>query len=125
MTIKLMDEKNLKAFITLLYNFGYKHYQGLSLEDCIENYENSSYSYYTLKTTDKTFSGKMGTPYLVYEDQLPEIVEYLTNPDKTIKIQDVGDYEAIVTRSGVKVGCQTITPEKVEEIYNALQSVKH
>jgi len=124
MTIKLNDDKNLKAFITLLYKFGYAHYQGLNLERCIENYKDSCYSHFTLNTIDKTFWGKKMVNFLEYETQLPEIVELLTNPEKVIKISGVGDYEAIVSKTGVEVGCQTITPEKVVEIYNALQSLK-
>lgn len=42
---------------------------------------------------------------------------------KTIKIENVGEYTATVTKQGVSVGCQVISLEKVKEIYEATLKV--
>lgn len=42
---------------------------------------------------------------------------------ETITVKDVGDYEAIVHKDRIQVGCQTITKEKFQEIVNAFNKL--
>jgi hypothetical protein len=123
-TIKLGSQENLIPFLTLVYAFGFKHYNGHSLNDCIRHYQREGYDYFFLDASDMTLKGKTTVNDFDYDTQLNKIVEWLVNPTKVITITDVGSYEAIVSETGVKVGCQNISFEKVEEIFKAIQSLK-
>ena len=122
--INIGSKENLVPLLTILYGFGRTHFEGLSLEESIKYYQSWYYPSLYLNRDGK-FEGSHGDrTYHDYETELNDIVKQLLNP-KSVIIENVGDYKAEVFQDGVKVGCQTITHEKVEEIWNAIQSLKH
>lgn len=119
------NRKNLEKLLRVLNAFGFGHYLGKSLEECLEYYQDDFYPYLKIDLENKFFSGLYkpdGYTTYTYEDALVEIINLINSP-KSITIENVGDFTAEVFKDKVKVGCQTISPEKVEEIYNAIKTL--
>jgi len=118
------NRKNLNHLLRVLYTFGARHYMGKSLEESIAHYKVDFYPH--LKIFEENFISGLNAshdyPTLSYENDLSKIIDLITS-NKSIKIDGVGDYTAEVFKDEVKVGCQTITAEKVKEIYNAIQTL--
>jgi hypothetical protein len=125
MNIKINTKDSIRPLMTLLCKFGFKHYQELTLDECIERYTERGYTEFQLQDNNKTFVGsKYCSGSVDYDTELPKILEYLVNDMVKITIQNVGDYSAVVSRDSVKIYGQTLSFEKVEEIYNAVQTFK-
>lgn len=53
------------------------------------------------------------------------IIRSFTKKEIKIVVKNVGDYEAVINGDNVKVGCQTISFDKIEEIHKAVQTAKN
>jgi len=59
----------------------------------------------------------------VWPKDATEIIKEIT--DTEITIDNVGDYSAIICREGIKVGCQTISFGKFDEIVEGVKKYKN
>jgi len=62
-------------------------------------------------------------PQFDYPSQINEIIEHLT-VIKTYKMKLTDDYDAVVADTGIRVGCQTISFEKFEELNELVTEYK-
>lgn len=51
-----------------------------------------------------------------WEYHISHIIKYLSNPKEDLSMWITDDYEATITKSGIEVGCQTITFETFEKL---------
>lgn len=62
---------------------------------------------------------------LEYPQDVTEILNHIYNITvSAIKVEDIGTYDGVVTKNVVKVGCQTISYEKIQEIAAAVKQIR-
>lgn len=122
-----------RTLMAILYSFKYKH----SEYNSSNTWEDAHYKYKKYKSTVVYTSDKrMAGNYLLNSGLGQDEIAFTFSTDlnkiydtlkegKEITINNVGDYNAKVSDKEVLVGCQTISHEKVEEIYNAIQKLKN
>lgn len=74
----------------------------------------STWSYVSNDTNEKDFS---------IQSERAKILEYLLSIKSTIIVKNVGIYDAVISKNGIRVGCQNITFEKFQEIVDAVKKV--
>jgi hypothetical protein len=60
-----------------------------------------------------------------YPEDIQKIVNYFIKPKKEYIVTEVGDYNAEITKDGIKVGCQVISFEKFDEVANKLKDFRN
>lgn len=119
------NEKN--AATSICASFGYSYVGGGDVHQYIkENHKEINDTMYpnlvVRKTHSKSFDftnkGKdnyfpSGFDYLSMSSDLPKILEFLTSVN-SVKISN--DYDAVVSKNGITVGCQTIKFEDFDKL---------
>jgi hypothetical protein len=117
------DQEN-KDLLTLLHSMGWGSSYRETLEEYIEFFKE-----FPSKVVYE--NGNIGGNYGYYgqgdkEYTMADLGDIYTMLSKKtfIKMDDIGDYGTIVYRDYVKVGCQEISKDKVEEIVDAITKIK-
>lgn len=128
MQIKTSNKAEHLALMGILYAHGYTYYGNNTPEDA----KDANETYFTYNTTvvrsDNSLAGNndfragRGTKYTFTTD-IKNIIEHLNNVPLVITVSNVGEYEAVVSVEGIKVGCQNISFEKFAEIAKAVEQV--
>jgi hypothetical protein len=127
--IKTTTHEDHLALLHLLYNAGFRY----SAHDTVQKVEDDfgPFEYpFILIYDDKSLGGNYR-----YNDKSGEELEYPQDITKilnhvydikvsAIKVKDVGTYDGVVTKNVVKVGCQTISYEKIQEIATAVKQIR-
>ena len=122
-------KQNFFAIARLLKKFGYKMADG-NAQYWASWGEQSNYTHAfisdgilfwrNLKNKDIQNAKKLS-----FDQNLGEITKFLLGFSEEIEIQGVGDYTAIVKiDKTVKVGCQTVSFEKVKELARAIEEMQ-
>jgi hypothetical protein len=114
-----------KALMAILYSLGWVYASDHTYELA---HQNKSQYKSTVVYPNKRLGGN--TEYChgasekeyIFSRDIAEILDILAG--REITITNVGDYNAIVSRENVQVGCQVISHNKVIEIYEAIQKIK-
>jgi len=123
MKIITKNKEGRNTLLTCLISMGYAwHKSGINLTNVGEierGYSQETYPTVGVNpsTGDLCGYGRMQTRHTrhTWPEDAVEIIERIT---KTYTVTEVGDdnYTATVTKTGIVVGCQTITFDKFEEI---------
>lgn len=127
--IKVHSQEHYQAVVDKLYDMGFSWQDDTSEEFCQEDtFEGSKVEYVvggddtvqiiSSDTTDDTRLSWLSLPVITLDD-LYTLKSYM----KKVVLND--DYAAVVWKDRVQVGCQQIPFDKVEELYHAVQEIKH
>jgi hypothetical protein len=131
--IKVENVSEYAAIISLLFNYGYRHYDGRKFETLTKEWGNgvvAEYSWVFIDNWEETFSGyRKNTHHSGLNYDFLSFVEglaFLTDPEKKIGKIDIGDYkECVYNKKEISVGCQTIPFETIEKLYNGMKALKN
>lgn len=107
-------EQNL-AIVAIIKEMGLKVHI-----ECI-NHINARYGYGLSFSEDNSYLGTSFSGTLPVSDLLKQAEEIVK---KNSTQYDVGEYKTVITKDELKVGCQTISFEKVQKIYNRMVELR-
>jgi len=124
--ITTKDDQENKDLITLLYSLGWSAAYRNTLEDTIEFFrEFRSKVVYTTKNIGGNYDYYGGGDREYTMEDLGEIYTKLKgSKNSVIALPPIGEYNVLVYKDHVQVGCQSITKEKVKEILEAIDKIK-
>jgi hypothetical protein len=126
--IKVENVSEYAAIISLLFNYGYYHYDDKVFKELTEEWDTKNdYPWVCVDHLNKSFCGFVKRFLSDEKDYLTfaEGLAFLTDDLKTEKI-DIGEYKnCVYNKKQVSVGCQTIPFETVEKLYNGMKSLKN
>lgn len=96
-------------------NFDFEEYPYVNIDDETDETPN-------IYLISKDYTADNGTPIKEVKKLKDILIKY--EKRKEIKVTLNSQYIAIVKKDHVKVGCQTFSFEKVEELYNAIEEYK-
>ncbi len=131
--VKSQSQEDFVALWTVLLSAGY-HYHGLkTIKEINGKYPYGKYSinsFYIGESLDKEVCGNRYHNAFRQSFTLPEdfskVINIIHNNEITepIFIENVGNYQAIVYKDHIQVGCQTISFEKFDELVKAVNKVR-
>jgi hypothetical protein len=71
------------------------------------------------------YSSNKGYTQFVLPNDFDELVNTLLSIPKSYTLEDVAGYTATVTKTGIKIGCQTVTFEKFYELLGLVEDFKY
>lgn len=87
--------------------------------------ESDIIDYPNLCFSDGEICGLIRYPDESYRElSIGSFIDLMISYKHPFEIQLTEDYKAVISQTEVRVGCQFITFEKVEEVYNAIQKMK-
>lgn len=130
--IKSKSQADFIALMTVAIAAGYQYHGLTTVEGIAGRYPFSRYPVNSIYIGDPTFKDIYGftDPNSPVAFNLPEdftTVINLLNDSSVVEpviIEDVGDYTATVTPTGIQVGCQFITLAKFDELAKAVNQVR-
>lgn len=116
--INCRSKYEFKIIVTLLLALGVNHYNGNTDPDSITD---GTYKWYNSICVTNTFCGchdnYNGDVIYTYKD-LGKIIEFITGTNEII-VKNVGDYNAVITKENVTVGCQTFPIDIIDNLVKA------
>lgn len=136
--VKSTSKEDWVALLSFLFSNGYHYHELTTIAEADEEYSFDEYSVNTFSVdTDgnhwsKEISGngriRVGRENYTLPQDFSKVINLVRANEvenyTPVIISDVGDYEAKVHKSGIKVGCQTISFEKFEEIAEAVKKFR-
>ncbi len=129
--IKLVKASDQIQLYHLLYAMGFKYLDKPTVEDGIESSgltqrDVDAYPYVCAIIGKKEISGYRNEQSQYKSlDSIGDFIQYiLDNSSPPIEVLLNADYKAIVSRDGVKVGCQTFELDVIQKLYDAMLQIK-
>jgi len=94
---------------------------GIKLHSEVINHIEQGLHYGLSFNAEKEWLGTSFSGTLPVSELLKQAEEMVENQKKQY---DIGEYKTVITRDELKVGCQTITFEKVSKIYNRMVELR-
>ncbi len=121
--VKTPDDYKLLA--NFLYLLGFKMGDETTAEGATKRYEVYVNYYYTVNFQDKSFNGRPKScfPHATFG----EFVDYVMSELKVkpIEVKLNGSLTAVVSKDGIKVGCQTFTHEVITQLVKICEETKN
>ncbi len=128
--VKSSTVEDYETFLELLFKLGYTFSCYSNVKAVNEAFGVFAYPTVVFREGSKNpggninFHPRCGTQYTLPQD-FSAVFNQLNHPEKySVVVKNVGDYEAMVTKNSVQVGCQTISFEKFEEIAEAVKQIR-
>ncbi len=136
--VKSTSKEDWVALLSFLFSNGYHYHEITDISKADEDYPFDRYpinsfsvdtdgSHYSMEVCGNSRLHGNRENYILPQDfsKVINLVRQNNVVNYTpIVIEDVGDYEARVTATGIKVGCQTISFEKFDEIEEAVKKIR-
>lgn len=119
--IEWKTKAQLEAIATYLYSLGYKHWDRLTLDKLIGRYFQEKYHWVVIRN-DKTIEGNKNYFDKFKTITLQELFDLEQPETITVKLND--SHSAIVSKDGIKVGCQSFTHDSIKELWLACEKMK-
>lgn len=98
---------------------------GFTVCDVYKDSGHSNYPYLEFKESNgHDIAGTMRAEEIKVNSTFEEIMAHITGVRKPLVVRLNESYDAVITKSCVKVGCQTFTHAIIEELYNATKLAK-
>lgn len=136
--IKCKNITEKKAALCLLFAHGYSYPDADNMTDMlktqsryINDIKYSSILLLWCSSDEEYYIDMAPEDYIMKEDsethkfsELTSIVDFLSYTGDTIKVKISEDYDAIVTKEYIKVGCQTIKFEDFDKLVSAVKKIR-
>lgn len=131
--VRSQSQADFVALWTVLLDAGYNYHGLETIEEINKKFPFSRYpinSFTCGKLSNKEVSGNVYPNEYRLQFTLPEdfskVINIINNNDVTepVLVKNVGDYQAVVHKDHIQVGCQTITFEKFDELAKAVNKVR-
>lgn len=131
MFIKLSNKEHHRAMIAILKSYGFKIFDDSPM-DAYTDRAFDDYNSIVVTFEYKTIAGNAGSGrdydiMLSFKDDLPKILEILATPIVTLPepIKISSTYKVVFHEDkSIEVGCQTISFNLLEKIYNTAKDIK-
>lgn len=121
------------TILTILHAYGYTDYAGMSLDVCIKQEctkvtvgrTRSIIVHYCYSSIAIDYShGRYDREDLTELDvnKVEDFLRYLEGNDNTVNLND--EYTAVVTKTSIQVGCQTIPMKAFDELATVVERIK-
>lgn len=130
--IKTTTPEDHAALLTLLFKLGYEFSNGSkTVAEYNRNYGAFAYPHVLVYPNKKDVGGSRKYNFncgdeLEYPQDITEIFTRLFDivQERTFHVTEVGEYDAVITDKGIRVGCQLITLDKFAEIVEAVNKIR-
>ena len=132
-TIEIPNSKmHRDSLMTILFQYGYVY----DKQNHMRAYNNVrdlnadvGFCWYIIQIGYAADSKNMGFVHtnpsgLYWPKDADKIIDIIVGSNKSITVPNVGDYTATVDAEGIKVGCQTISFEKFDELTKAVNKIR-